>query len=309
MSDDLSIVKATHIKACLAANDLRGLRNACKTGLGLVSTKLRKEVWPVLMGVTPDLYPDWRNFRSNGLVATKQTEVIDQDVEMEFEYLDIVADESTFAKAVKREQLKHILGAVTGLDPSLNYYQGFSGVASVFFLVGGEDFGFKLSMKAAQHYLKDCMRSTFEEGFLGAMKAIYTLIYNTAPELHQVLTTMMPEVNNSQLPIPCIGWVLGWFTQEISSFAALCRIFDFLIASHSLAPVYLAATVKTTQILLELKVSIMALKDDKATLQDLLYRVLLYLNWESTIEACAQLLEAYPPEKLIGETSFAFFPE
>lgn len=148
------------------------------------------------MGVTPDYYPDWISKFSPGSSKTsKNAKVIAQDVNRSFVSIDVVENDSELAKAIKRKQLNHILNAVVALDDSLNYYQGFNEICSIFFIVAGEDLGFKIAMKAAQHYVKDCMRLTFDDGFLGAMKSIYTLIRHKAPELYEVLSEAMPEVS------------------------------------------------------------------------------------------------------------------
>jgi hypothetical protein len=223
--------------------------------------------------------------------------------------LDIVDTDSSLSKTIKRKQLSHILNAVVALDESLNYYQGFNEIASIFFLVAGEDLGFKLSMKVAQNYVKDCMRGSFDFGFVGAMKAIYILIKSCCPDLYELLTTAMPEVNCKQIPSPCVGWVLAWFTQKLSSFDVICRVFDFILANHPLTPIYLTATVRPTQILVELKISIQTQMQDEGTIHDFLNKVLLSVDWDFMLEKSAQLLEEFPPEQLISETPFSFCSE
>jgi hypothetical protein len=111
------------------------------------------------------------------------------------------------------------------------------------------------------------------------------------------------------MPSPCVGWILAWFSQKLSSFEEICRIFDFILASHPLAPIYLAAVVRPTQILIELRVSVFALVDDEGSIHTFLSKVLLHLDWDSTVEKSAQLMEEYPPEQLISDTPYTFAPE
>mmetsp|Transcript_7259 Transcript_7259/g.13445 ORF Transcript_7259/g.13445 Transcript_7259/m.13445 type:complete len:351 (-) Transcript_7259:68-1120(-) len=292
MSESLKAIKVEHIKEKLALGDVQALRHLCRTPFGLVSTKLRKEVWPLLMGVTPDYFSDWRSHCN----TSKYEKIITQDVNRSFVSLDIVDNDSSLAKIVKRRQLNHILNAVFSLDDSLNYYQGYNEICSIFFLVAGEDEGFKLSMKAAEHYLKDCMRATFDDGFLGAMKSIYTLVRVKEPQLYEAMSDEMPE-----MPSPCVSWILAWFSQKLTNFDAICRIFDFFLANHALAPVYLTAV-----ILIELKISIFALSGDEGTTHTFLHKVLLHLDWDCIIEKSSQLMEEYPPEQLISETPYSF---
>ena len=40
-----------------------------------------------------------------------------------------------------------------------------------------------------------------------------------------------------------LSWILTWFSHNLTSFHQVCRIFDYLLASHPVAPVYLAAAV------------------------------------------------------------------
>lgn len=223
--------------------------------------------------------------------------------------LDIIEADSVLLKTIKRKKLSHILHAVVALDSSLNYYQGFNEIASIFLLACGEDLGFKLSMKVAQNYVRDCMRKSFDHGFVGAMKSIYILVRHRNPELYSILMTAMPEVTHIQIPSPCVGWVLAWFTQKLNSFEGICRIFDFILANHPMSPIYLTAIVTFTQILIELQANIISQLQDEGTLHDFLGKVLLHVDWDFMVEKSAQLLEEFPPEQLISETPFKFLPE
>mmetsp|Transcript_29315 Transcript_29315/g.52473 ORF Transcript_29315/g.52473 Transcript_29315/m.52473 type:complete len:260 (-) Transcript_29315:15-794(-) len=208
-------------------------------------------------------------------------------------------NDSGLMKKIKRKQLSHILHAVVALDTNLSYYQGFNEIATIFFLVGGEDLGFKLSMKVAQNYVRDCMRRSFDDGLVGAMKSIYIIIQHKHPDYHQILMNVMPEI-----PSPCVGWILAWFTQKLDSFDAICRVFDFILANHALTPIYITAT-----ILMELKKEILNSLHDEGSIYDYLNKVLMHVNWDYMIEKSAQLLEEIPPEQVISETPFSFLPD
>jgi hypothetical protein len=196
MSEELRAVKAQQITESLTAGNLEHLRHLCRTPFGLVSALLRKEVWPLLLGVTPDFYPDWSSKANSGTKATSvSAKVINQDVSRTFVSLDLTDNDCILSKAIKRKELYTIINAVVSLDESLSYYQGFNEITSIFFLVGGINVGFKLSMKVAQNYLRDCMRASFDDGFLGAMKFIYTLLRFKSPDLHEVMSSVMPEVS------------------------------------------------------------------------------------------------------------------
>lgn len=111
------------------------------------------------------------------------------------------------------------------------------------------------------------------------------------------------------MPSPCVGWILAWFSQKITNFESICRIFDFILANHALAPVYLAAVVRIIQILLDLKTSVFALVGDEGIVHTFLYKVLLHLDWDHIVEKSAQLMEEFPPEQLISETPYSFSTE
>lgn len=40
-----------------------------------------------------------------------------------------------------------------------------------------------------------------------------------------------------------LSWVLTWFAHVYDEFDDVCRIFDFVLATHPLAPVYLSTAV------------------------------------------------------------------
>jgi hypothetical protein len=49
--------------------------------------------------------------------------------------------------------------------------------------------------------------------------------------------------------------------------------------------------------------------DDEGSINTFLSKVLLHLDWDSTVEKSAQLMEEYPPEQLISDTPYTFAPE
>ncbi|KAJ1669545.1 GTPase-activating protein gyp8, partial [Spiromyces aspiralis] len=61
---------------------------------------------------------------------------------------------------------------------------------------------------------------------------MYTIIKEEEPEIYMALERLgIP-------PFFAISWILSWFAHDLSDLQDMGRLYDFLIASNPLAPIY-----------------------------------------------------------------------
>ena len=87
------------------------------------------------------------------------------------------------------------------------------------------------------------MRENFLIGAKPTLELIYTLIRQIDEPFEEVLSSVFPEVNLTQFPIISVSWILTWLAHNLENLEDMARVFDFCLATHSLAPVYISAAV------------------------------------------------------------------
>ena len=87
------------------------------------------------------------------------------------------------------------------------------------------------------------MRETFLTGAKPTLELIYVLIRQIDPLYEEVLSSVFPEVSFIQFPMISISWVLTWLAHNLDNHLDMARVFDFCLATHALAPVYISAAV------------------------------------------------------------------
>mmetsp|Transcript_18676 Transcript_18676/g.33784 ORF Transcript_18676/g.33784 Transcript_18676/m.33784 type:complete len:296 (+) Transcript_18676:144-1031(+) len=275
---------------------LEALKEFCISKHGLVSDKRRIEVWPKLLGIKPSstlLQP----------MANAHSEQIEKDCERSLHQFNVTSKMSAEAKVMKQNQLSRILNSVFASDSSLHYYQGFNDISSIFLLVAGESLGQQLAVQSALLYLRDCMRPSFDYGTKAELTLVYTLLRRCDPELAAHVEELCLDVSPKQFPLFCVSWLLTWFSHDLFNFDTICRIFDFILASHSLTPVYL-----TVEILLFQKAEIMRVQD-LGVLHKFFEKRLEVLPWEKIIAKSSSLMGNFAPETLCTLASPPFLPE
>jgi hypothetical protein len=147
------------------------------------------------------------------------------------------------------------------------------------------------------------MRVSFEYGTKAELKLVYTLLRREDEELSEHLEGLCEEVTAKQLPIFCISWLLTWFAHDLFKYETICRVFDFVLASHSLAPLYL-----TVQVLIQLKPHLIQI-EDLGTLHKFVGGELDSLDWEEVIARAHVSMSKSTPQMLCELASPPFLPE
>jgi hypothetical protein len=283
--------RKAEIESYLDKNNVNKLRLACLKRFGLADSGLRRRIWPILLKVN-----ERKNFLAKWKKSIKPStyhEIIEKDVNRSLFGLDVTENFSEDERREKREQLSNIINAVINKNPNLHYFQGFNSICTVFLLVGGENLGFKMSYQCAELFIKDSMRKTFDEGVTIEMNLIYKLLERVDKRLNQKLQKIYTVETDVNSPMFSLSWVLTWLSHNIHCFEKLCRVFDFCLASHPLAPVYLAASIIYKQ-----KDEIMSCNEMPEIHQH--FHDLSKVDMEEVCEMSIRLMRQFEPMKLVG---------
>lgn len=163
------------------------------------------------------------------------------------DYSTHVDDESKSPqeKAVERHKtnLSYILKSITSpaCENNLNrlhYYQGYHDVASLFLLnLENPVLVTKILNKVSKSHFRDAMHSDFSRISSILEVILLPLIHTIDPEIHECI------VDSEIGPFVVLPWIISWFSHDIHDANLSSRIFDFLLASHQLMPLYLSIAI------------------------------------------------------------------
>jgi hypothetical protein len=221
-------------EAILNSDNEFHLRLAAISEMGLVDAEIRKSAWPIILATDN---AEWEIED----VKNKHSEIIEMDVLRSIFGNDVTDSLSEEERRNKRKDLSKILNTLIKTNPELDYYQGFNSICTVFLITTGLNPGYHIIEKCALTLVKDAMRSNFEQGLTEQLKLIYDLLDKKDPIIARKLESIYSYNGEVEAPIICLSWVLCWFSNSLKSFKSISRIFDFCIATHALAPIYLSA--------------------------------------------------------------------
>jgi TBC1 domain family member 20 len=293
--------KKDQILSYCKIKDIKQIRIACVKEYGLGDKNLRKMIWPALLQIhdTADFMKDWKDY----LYKNEYSEIIQRDVNRSLFGLDVTENFTDEVRDSKRLELSNIINAVINKNPNLHYFQGFNSICTVFLLIGGEDLGFKMSYQCAELFIKDSMRKSFEEGVSREMFLIYKLLESTDKDLTKRLQKIYTTDTSIDSPMFSLSWVLTWLSHNIHCFETLCRVFDFCLATHPLAPIYITAAIISTQ-----KKSIMSC-EDMPEIHHHFHDVISQLDIELICQMSLGIMTQIHPCGLITANDTSFHPE
>ncbi|OMJ94003.1 hypothetical protein SteCoe_2920 [Stentor coeruleus] len=261
---------------------------------GLGNSELRREIWPLLLKVheNSNFLTDWKAT----VQPNEYSEIIERDVNRSLFGLDITDHFTEDQRLFKRSQLSKIINAVINKNPNLHYFQGFNSICTVFLLISDEDLGFKMSYQCAELFIKDSMRKSFEEGVSLEMHLIYELLEKNDKKLTKKLRQIYTIDTNVNSPMFSLSWVLTWLSHNMHSFDKLCRVFDFCLASHPLAPIYIAAA-----IILNEKTSIMKCAD-MPEIHQYFHDLVRHIDVEMVCDMSLNMMCMFYPSKLVNRS-------
>lgn len=258
----------------------------CLSRFGLVTDSLRREIWPLMLGVCPGSRPVEE--RRSHCRFDSQIQV---DIVRSLYNFDILKGQATSTRAVQADQLTHLMARVLSDDSELHYFQGFHDICTVFLLVNGEHAAYQLLQRFVHTHCYAFMKKTFAE-VAELLSLSMRIVRAEDRKLCEKVEALQEDVSFTQMPMFALSWVLTFFSHVIPCFTHAARVFDFCLA-HPLAVLYLVASV-----ILHEKPTVMGMKD----LPDLhrhFSRIVRTIDWEEICGLAAVLMTSQPPKRLL----------
>jgi len=241
--------KCALVQAALSRRDAGALAVLAAEPGGLCNDELRRDAWLVLLGdALRSVAGDKRASELLQLDHRAQMSPRSRRAALVGEFgMDIERSMFHFSKdrSLKprkrlewREKLTRVIAAVLTADQSLHYYQGFHDVCTVHLHVAGGDVALatKTSLLAAKLQFADHHRSDFGTT-IEVMKLLQVILEHFDPEVAALLSEA--EVR----PHFALSWLLTGFAHVVEDFEVVARIFDAILASHPMFPLYLCVAI------------------------------------------------------------------
>ena len=232
---------------------------------GLCDHSLRARVWPVLLNVRVDSVT-LASFVAASRRLHKDTGTVDVDVKRSLGAFTRGMREQ--AVDLRRGVLERVLNGVivscnekyaasgagagaaatqgqgvqsettTTLVQDFFYYQGLHDVAAVLTLVCGERAAYGMLERLVMFHLRDCTAATLEP-VVELLQFLPRLLSLVDPELAGAFEEAGVQ------PFFALSWLLTWFAHDVTSLDEAARLFDLMLASPPIMPLYVAAVVLT----------------------------------------------------------------
>ncbi|CAG9318721.1 TBC1D20 [Blepharisma stoltei] len=292
--------KLCEIEKAWKERDLLKLKELCVAPNGLISNDYRKQIWPLLLEIDniSDFMANWKDID----LSNSYSDIIQRDIDRSLYNFDICESYNEEIRKNLRIELSNIVNGVIKHNPDLHYFQGFHSICSTFLLIGGEDLGFKMSSQCALLHIKDSMRKSFEDSVYPEMMLIYKLLRIQNSKLAKKLESVYTFDTDLNSPMFSLSWILTWLSHNIVNFNTLCRVFDFMLGTHPLAPVYITSAIILTQ--KKEILSFESMPDVHQHFSDLVDK----LDMEAICADAFNMMLRVPPENLV-RASERKFPE
>lgn len=248
------------IKACLASDkvDLSELRLLSRKNGGFQSSRLRKRVWPKLLGLSANDYKlrEGRvelvdtSFDYRRLIDVDHRDKEQVAVDIERSLFNISQLQGWTEKQIQDEReiiSNHIL-AVISQHRELHYFQGFHDVVSILCLVLGSQASegedeeevlsqqliFRVVERVSTSYFQDCARADF-----GTITKVMPLVLDIIRDRDEGLYAFLRKAGVP--PFFATSWIICWWSHDLKDLTQASRIFDVLISSPPYYCLYLCS--------------------------------------------------------------------
>ncbi|KAA0185222.1 hypothetical protein HAZT_HAZT004967, partial [Hyalella azteca] len=134
------------------------------------------------------------------------------------------------------DKLTRVIMTVLQRNPLFHYYQGYHDVGITFLLVCGEKLAILLLEELSLTHLREFLQPTMERTQRW-LAYLYPMLAAQSPALYNHLEecgvgTMF-----------CLPWLITWYAHSLSEYRHVVRLYDFLLASPPLMPIYVAGAI------------------------------------------------------------------
>ncbi len=222
---------------------------------GFQHREVREMAWPVLI----ESFGDPMNIEVPTKLVSCHTEQIEKDIPRSlYKY-----QPDPEKLAVDQRRLSKILNSVFAADDEIHYYQGFNDiVGTLMYVIPDDALCIRLAHHMARNQLQLCTANT-----MAPVTDVLGLLFSVVGAVH---TGLLEHLSAAALdPFFAVGWVLTWFAHDVSSTGVIERLFDFLVCSHPLMPIYVSASLVLTE-----RDAVLSLRPDYADLYSYLRTIL-----------------------------------
>ncbi|XP_037067963.1 TBC1 domain family member 20-like [Pollicipes pollicipes] len=263
--------------------DMAAVRELALSPGGLLEDALRRRVWPLLL--RPDRrLPEAPPLSDAELRDHPYHHQVLLDVERTLKRFPPGIDDQV--RFSMQEGLVRVIVRSLAAHPELHYYQGYHDVAITVLLVCGEQLALPVLCHLAAHQLRVFMAPTMEET-RDLLTYVLPLLEAEDPPVCEFL------LRSEAMATFALSWLITWFSHVLPDFALITRLFDYVLATSWLSPVYLAAAV-----VLHRRDELLAGECDLAAVHSLLADIPAHLPWERLLARASRLLAELPPERL-----------
>ncbi|XP_023946440.2 TBC1 domain family member 20 [Bicyclus anynana] len=285
--------KRNELERCLKNPDLINLeqwQNFAKSKAGLISDEYRRQIWPLLVGVTEDEMTDPPSL---------------DDLSKHSEYHQVVMDVNRSLKrfppgipyeqrVALQDQLTVLILRVIMKYPHLKYYQGYHDVAITLLLVCGERASFPLLCRLS--YGPGAPLAPFMQATLQPTQHLLNYVFPVIRRADDRLADCLDKAGvGTMFALP---WYLTWFGHSLNRYADVVRLYDYFLCAPPLFPVYVTAA-----LVLHRAPDVLQCDCDMAMMHCLLSRLPDDLPFEDILVTAKKLYEENDPTDLEAEVN------
>ncbi|KAF5656431.1 GTPase-activating gyp10 [Fusarium heterosporum] len=286
--DVLSHPKAAKILDACKWRDIGGLRALAEAHGGFMSDTLRRQAWPILLGLdspsddkedtisAQDASGEWKH-----LPRHRDEDQVQLDVNRSFIYYP--SNQSDTELALRKSELSLLITEVLRRHPYLCYFQGYHDISQVLLLVLTPAWRARLLARLSVLRIRDFMLPSFGPT-TSQLRLLPDIIHAADPHLRQHLAGVEPFY--------ALAGTLTMYAHNIEAYQDIARLFDVFLAQEPVFPVYVFA-----QIILDRRNEIFEI-DEPDMLHVILGKVPTKMDLDELIVKSAALLQLHPPETL-----------
>lgn len=278
--------KIARILSACRDRDLEALCELACSEKGLVDDEVRRTAWPILLGVHSGNKQVAANRNWHDLSRHRDEDQVRLDVNRSFVYYP--ENESEKQMDERKQELSAVITAVLRQHPMLCYFQGYHDIVQVLLLVLGADATGPAVARLSLLRIRDFMLPTLS-GAESHLHLLPAILYAADPDLYR-------HLSNAYQPAPffALAATLTLYAHDIEGYGDIVRLFDYLLASGAVMPVYLFATIVMTRKKELLEID----HDEPEMLHSILSKLPKPLELENLIHGTRTLFGRYPPERL-----------